>query len=292
MKQTKVAWLKPEFTKLNRPPLNWRFTAYTLMILFTILTVFPLVWLFYSSLKPHAEIMLHPLALPKAPSLGNYYRAWTMGGLGISLVNSFIYTISATIITLFLSLAAAFGITKFGFKKSAAFFTAAFALGLMIAVHAVIIPLFLLERTVGLLNQRIGVILPYVAFDLPMSVMIAISYVRGIPDAIIESAEIDGAKYRYVFWKMIVPLSTPVIATMVILSFLRHWNEFLFVFVFTTKVALKSLPVAITQFAGRQNIEYGLQYASLVIGILPMIVFYFCFHAQLIKGFGEGSLKE
>ena len=277
---------------LHRPPLNWRITAYILMLLFTVLTVFPLTWLFYSSLKPHAEIVLRPLALPRAPSLDNYFRAWNMGSLGISLVNSFIYTISATLITLYLSLAAAFGITKFNFKKSAAFFTAAFALGLMIAVHAVIIPLFLLERTVGILNRRIGVILPYVAFDLPMSVMIAISYIRGIPDALIESAEIDGAKYRYVFWKMIVPLSTPVIATMVILSFLRHWNEFLFVFVFTTKVALKSLPVAITQFAGRQNIEYGLQYASLVIGILPMILFYFFFHSQLIKGFGEGALKE
>jgi raffinose/stachyose/melibiose transport system permease protein len=262
------------------------------MLAFTVLTVFPLAWLFYSSFKPHAEIMLHPLGLPRAPSLNNYIRAFTMGSLGISLVNSFIYTISATLITLFLSLAAAFGITKFNYKKSAAFFTAMFALGLMIAVHAVIIPLFLLERTVGILNRRIGVILPYVAFDLPMSIMIAISYIRGIPDAFIESAEIDGAKYRYVFWKMIVPLSTPVIATMVILSFLRHWNEFLFVFVFTTKVALKSLPVAITQFAGRQNIEYGMQYTSLVVGILPMILFYFFFHSQLIKGFGEGALKE
>ena len=277
---------------LRRTSLNWRISAYTLMLLFTILTVFPLVWLFYSSLKPHAEIMLYPLALPRAPSPDNYFRAWSMGSLGISLLNSFIYTISSTLITLFLALAAAFGITKFGFNKSAAFFTAAFAMGLMIAVHAVIIPLFILERAVGILNRRIGVILPYVAFDLPMSVLIAVSYVRGIPDAIIESAEIDGAKYRYVFWKMIVPLSTPVIATMVILSFLRHWNEFLFVFIFTTKIALKSLPVAITQFAGRQNIEYGLQYASLVIGILPMIIFYFCFHAQLIKGFGEGALKE
>ena len=278
--------------RLYRSPPGWHLAAYVLMILFTVLTVFPLVWLFYSSLKPHAEIMLHPLAFPAAPSLDNYFRAWTMGSLGISLVNSFIYTISATLITLFLALAAAFGITKFNYKKSAAFFTAAFALGLMIAVHAVIIPLFILERAVGILNRRIGVILPYVAFDLPMSVMIAISYVRGIPGALIESAEMDGAKYRYVFWKMIVPLSTPVIATMVILSFLRHWNEFLFVFVFTTKTALKSLPVAITQFAGRQNIEYGLQYASLVIGILPMIMFYFFFHSQLIRGFGEGALKE
>jgi len=279
-------------TKLQQAHINWRLTAYFLMITITVITLFPLIWLFYSSLKPTAEIIRYPLALPRAPSLDNFIRAWTLGNLGVALQNSFIYTITATLTTLFLALGAAFGITKFGFKKSAAFFTAVFALGLMIAVHAVIIPLFILERSLGLLNRRIGVIIPYIAFDLPMSVMIAISYIRGIPDAIIESAEIDGAKYRYVFWKMIIPLSTPVIATMVILSFLRHWNEFIFVFVFTTRTALRSLPVAIRQFAGREMIEFGMQYASLVIGIVPMIIFYICFHAQLIKGFGEGSLKE
>ena len=276
---------------LKRAPLRWRCAACLLMAAFAVLTIFPLVWLLYSSLKPHAEIMMRPLGLPEHPSLQNYFRAWTMGGLGTAFTNSFIYTITATIATLFLALAAAYGITKFPFK-SASFFTGAFALGLMITVHAVIIPLFLAEVRLGIINRYIGVILPYVAFDLPMSVMIAISYIKGIPGALLESAEIDGAKYGYVFWAMIVPLSTPVIATMVILSFLRHWNEFLFVFVFTTKAVMKSLPVAITQFAGRQNIEYGLQYASLVIGILPMIVFYFFFHTQLIKGFGEGSLKE
>jgi raffinose/stachyose/melibiose transport system permease protein len=276
---------------LRRAPLHWRIAAYMLMVIFAVLTVFPLIWLAYSSLKPHAEIILHPLGLPQSPSLNNYFRAWQLGGLGSALLNSLIYTLAATLITLFLALAAAFGIVKFPFKSSA-FFTAAFAAGLMITVHAVIIPLFLAEVRVGIINRRIGVILPYIAFDLPLSVMIAISYIRGIPDALIESAEIDGAKYRTVFWKMILPLSTPVIATMVILSFLRHWNEFLFVFVFTTKAAMKSLPVAITLFAGRNNIEYGMQYAALVTGIVPMILFYFLFHAQLIKGFGEGSLKE
>ncbi|AEF85611.1 sugar ABC transporter permease [Treponema primitia ZAS-2] len=276
---------------LRKAPLNWRIAAYFLMVAFAVLTIFPLVWLGYSSLKPHAEIVLHPLRLPQHPSLNNYFRAWELGNLGTALLNSFIYTIVATVATLFLSLAAAFGIVKFHFKSSA-FFTAAFAVGLMITVHAVIIPLFLAEVKVGIINRRIGVILPYIAFDLPMSVMIAISYIRGIPDALIESAEMDGAKYRHIFWAMIVPLSTPVIATMVILSFLRHWNEFLFVFIFTTKASMKSLPVAITLFAGRNNIEYGMQYAALVIGIIPMIIFYFFFHAQLIKGFGEGALKE
>lgn len=276
---------------LRCAPLKWKIGAYILMFVFAILTVFPLVWLLYSSFKLNAEIVLHPLGFPRSPTFYNYAESWAKGHLGTALVNSFIYTISATVSTMLLAMAAAFGLTKFSFK-STKFFTSAFALGLMISVHAVIIPLFQLEAKLGIINTRLGVIIPYIAFDLPLSIMIAISYVRGIPNAIIESAEIDGAKYRYVFWMMIMPLSVPVIATMVILSFLRHWNEFLFVFVFTTKLALKSLPVAITQFAGRMNIDYGLQYASLVVGVLPMILFYIVFHAQLIRGFGEGALKE
>ncbi|EPF30932.1 hypothetical protein HMPREF9194_01259 [Treponema maltophilum ATCC 51939] len=269
----------------------WRVNAYILMLVFALLTVFPLVWLFYSSFKLNAEIVLHPLGFPRSPTLYNYIESWDKGHLGTALLNSFIYTISATVSTMLLAMAASFALTKFPFK-SAKFFMSLFALGVMISVHAVIIPLFQLEAKLGITNTRLGVIIPYIAFDLPLSIMIAVSYVRGIPNAIIESAEIDGAKYRYVFWMMIMPLSVPVIATMVILSFLRHWNEFLFVFVFTTKLALKSLPVAITQFAGRMNIDYGLQYASLVVGVLPMILFYIVFHAQLIRGFGEGALKE
>jgi raffinose/stachyose/melibiose transport system permease protein len=258
---------------------------------FAVLTIFPLVWLGYSSLKPNREIMQYPLAPPKNPTLDNYKTAWELAGLGSALLNSAFYTIVSTCGTIFAALGAAFGLSKFPFKNRN-FFIAAFALGLMITIHAVIIPLFLVEAKLGIVNTRFGIILPYIAFGLPLAVMIALSYVRSIPDALIESAEIDGAKYRYIFWNMIVPLSTPVIATMAILSFLSHWNEFLFVFVFTSSAALKSLPPAITIFAGKRMTEYGLQYAALVIGILPMLVFYICFHAQLIKGFGEGALKE
>jgi raffinose/stachyose/melibiose transport system permease protein len=272
-------------------PITWRISAYILMFLFALLTIFPLVWLGYSSFKPNREIMQHPLALPQHPTVNNYVVAWEMAGLGSALLNSAFYTIVSTGATVFIALAAAFGLSKFQFKTRN-FFISAFALGLMITVHAVIIPLFLVEVRLGIVNTRFGIILPYIAFGLPLSVMIALSYVRGIPDSLIESAEIDGAKYRYIFWNMIVPLSSPVIATMAILSFLSHWNEFLFVFVFTSSAALKSLPPAITIFAGKRMTEYGLQYAALVIGILPMLFFYLCFHSQLIKGFGEGALKE
>ena len=276
---------------LRRAPLPWRIGAYILMLAFAVLTIFPLVWLFYSSLKPNMEIMQHPLALPRNPTLRNYAVAWEMAGLSSALLNSAFYTVTSTVATVFIALAAAFALAKFPFK-SKRFFTGAFALGLMLTVHAVIIPLFLVEARIGLVNTRLGIILPYIAFGLPLSVMIALAYVRGIPDSIIESAEIDGARYRSIFWRIIAPLSTTVLTTMAILSFLSHWNEFLFVFVFTSSAALKSLPPAITIFAGKRMTEYGLQYAALVIGILPMLLFYLCFHSQLIKGFGEGALKE
>jgi len=283
--------VKYDTKPLQQAPPLWRISAYILMLIFAVLTIYPLAWLGYSSLKPNREIMQNPLALPRHPTLDNYFTAWELAGLGSALLNSAFYTIISTTITVFISLAAAFGLAKFPFK-SKNLFISAFALGLMITVHAVIIPLFLVEVKLRIVNTRLGIILPYVAFGIPLSVMIGLSFVRGIPDSLIESAEIDGARYSYIFWKMIVPLSTPVITTMAILSFLSHWNEFLFVFVFTSSASLKSLPPAITIFAGKRMVEYGLQYAALVIGILPMFIFYLCFHSQLIKGFGEGALKE
>jgi raffinose/stachyose/melibiose transport system permease protein len=276
---------------MGKAPVSWRAASYALMLIFAVITIFPLLWLSYSSLKPNMEIMQRPLALPRSPTLNNYAVAWEMAGLGQALLNSAFYSISSTVLGVFIALGAAYGLAKFPFR-SRNFFISSFALGLMLTVHAVIIPLFLVEVKLGIVNTRLGIILPYVAFSLPMSIMIALSFVRGIPDALLESAEIDGAKYRYIFWRMIVPLSTPVIATMGILSFLGHWNEFLFVFVFTSSQALKSLPPAITIFAGKRTTEYGLQYAALVIGFLPMLIFYIAFHSQLIKGFSEGALKE
>ena len=192
-------------SKLRRAPFSWRACAYVIIVIFAALTVFPMAWLGYSSLKPNEEIVKRPLALPQNPSFANYAEAWEKGGLGPALLNSVVYTAAATSITLFLAMSAAFGLAKFHFK-SAKFFQSAFALGLMITVHAVIIPLFLFEVRMGLINTRLGVILPYVAFDLPMSVLIALSFVKGIPDAIIESAEIDGAHYRKIFWSLVMPL--------------------------------------------------------------------------------------
>lgn len=269
----------------------WLIFNYAFLIGFTLVTLIPLVWMTYSSFKLQGEIMLYPIAWPKAPTVKNYLDAWELGNMGSSAINSVIYTVTATVLTALFAVSCAFALTKFGYRKSKVY-NALFTLGLLITVNSVIAPLFILETRIGLYNTRLGVILPYIAFGMPMSVLIASSYVQGIPDALIEAAVIDGANYMQIFWRIILIISTPVIATILVLSFLRNWNEFILVFILTSGEGMRSLPVAINSFAGRLNVNYGMQFAALVIGTIPMILFYIFAHNLLIKGFGEGALKE
>ncbi|MBF9017878.1 MULTISPECIES: carbohydrate ABC transporter permease [unclassified Oceanispirochaeta] len=276
---------------LNEIPRGWKIFAQVFLILFTMMTLLPLVWMLYSSFKLQGEIMLYPMSLPKEPTVQNYLKAWNIGHMGSSFINSVIYAGISTALTVFLAVAASFSLTKFGYKSSKVYFSI-FTLGLLVTVNSVIAPLFIMETRIGLYNTRIGVILPYITFGLPMAILLASSYIKGIPDSLIEAAIIDGANYLQIFWRIILVLSTPVVATIAILSFLRNWNEFVLVFILTSGDHMRSLPVSINSFAGRLNQDYGMQFAALTIGTLPMIMFYIGAHNMIIKGFGEGALKE
>lgn len=265
--------------------------AYIFLLLFTLVTLLPIFWMIYSSFKSMGEIMLYPLSLPKDPTLANYKKAFEFGNIGVAFLNSVFYSIVATGGVVLLSLAAGFALTKFKFKTDK-IFMGLFTLGLLITVNSVITPLFIMETSTGLYNTRLGVLLPYIAFGLPMAILIATSFISGIPDALVEAAVIDGAGYITIFWKIILIISTPVIATISVLNFLSNWNEFLLVFTLTSGQNMRSLPVSINSFAGRLNQDYGLQFSALVIGTIPMFIFYFFAHNSLVKGFGEGAIKE
>ncbi len=272
-------------------PLGWKVFSYIFLIAFTMMTLMPLIWMFYSSFKLQGDIMLHPLGLPLKPTFRNYLEAWSRGHMGITFINSIIYSGVATALTIVLALTASFAMTKFGYKSSKIFYSL-FSLGLLITVHSIIAPLFMMETRIGLYNTRVGVIIPYITFGLPMAILLGCSYIKGIPDSLIEAGVIDGASYQQIFWHIIFFLATPVMATIGILSFLNNWNEFLLVFILTSGDNMRSLPVSINSFAGRLNQDYGMQFAALTLGTLPMIAFYLGAHKMVIKGFGEGALKE
>lgn len=270
---------------------GWRVFAYIFMVIFTVLTVGPLLWLLYSSFKPHAQIVLNQFALPTSFYTDNYVRAWQIGKLGTLILNSIFYAGIATVITVYLALAAGYAFAKFGFKVSRLLY-AFFIMGLLITAHSVLVPLFVMETRLGIDDTRLGVLLPYVGFGLPFMIYLATSYIRGIPDSMEEAAIIDGASYRQVFWRIIRPMSAPVVATMLIFAFLSNWNEFVFVFVLTSREEIRSLPVGINAFVGGLSRDFGLLFAALVIATIPMIIFYVLFREQLAKGFAAGALKE
>lgn len=271
-------------------PFAWQILAYGLMIVFTVLTVGPLIWLVYSSFKPHPDIVRNIFSLPTHLYVENYTRAWKLGNLGIYSGNSIIYSTTATIISTVLALAAGYGIAKFGYHISGPIY-AFFLMGLLLTVHSILVPLFVMETKLGIDNTRIGVILPYIAFGLPFLLFLATSFIKGLPTEIEEAAIIDGASYLGVFWHVILPMSRPVVATMLIFRFLANWNEFVFVFVLTSKTTIRTLPVGINAFAGGMTRDYGMQFAALVIGTIPMIAFYTIFHKRLQQGFASGALK-
>ena len=269
----------------------WRVVSLVVIIFYTAVTILPLVWMLLTSLRPHAEIVRNVFGLPTSFFVDNFTTAWRIGNLGIYILNSIFYSVVATLITVYLALASGFALTKLRYRINNAIYTM-YVMGLLITVHAVLVPLFLLESSINIDNTRLGVILPYVAFGLPFAVYLASAYIRDIPDSLIEAARIDGSSYLGLFHSIIVPMSKPVMVTLLIFVFLGNWNEFVFVFVLTSDTALRSLPVGINAFAGNLGRDFGLKFAALVISVIPMLVFYFFFHRQISRGFAAGAIKE
>lgn len=276
---------------IGRISLPARMIAYLVMSTFTLLTIGPLCWLFYSSFKPHAEIVRNPLALPVHPTFYNYTKCWQDAKLGECIINSIIYTGVATLVTVVLALATGYAFAKFNYRITG-FFYIFFILGLLVTVQSVLVPLFVMETKTHIDNTRFGIILPYIAFGLPFAVYLATTYIKGVPNALVEAAVIDGASYLDIFWYVILPFSKPIVSTMAIFTFLANWNEFVLVFTLTSKPFLRSLSVGINAFAGSLVTDFGLRFASLSIGTIPLILFYLVFRNHVQKGFAGVAVKE
>jgi raffinose/stachyose/melibiose transport system permease protein len=261
---------------------------YTIFIMFAIFTLYPLIWLFYSSFKPQLEIIRNSFALPKDPTIGNYTQAIIKGKLNIYAVNSIIYTFVSSGLVIILSMMASFAFAKIK-NRATPFLYNSFLIGLLITIQAILIPLFISMTRIGLRDTRTGIILIYVAINLPLAVYLGTEFIRAIPDSLIESAQIDGASYFTIFLKIIMPMCKPVMVTILIFTALACWNEFMLALVFTSSDSARSLPVGIYSFSGPLATEYGMQFAALVIGMTPMIMLYAIFHRQITRGFAAGG---
>jgi raffinose/stachyose/melibiose transport system permease protein len=268
-----------------------KIAVYAVMIFFTVMAVYPLLWLVVMSFKTTQEyIITSKLALPKLWFTGNYPYTWKMGKFGILMINSVIYTAVTVLTVIFLGFMAAFAFAKIR-NRATPFLHGMFIIGILLTLQSIMVPLFLMVNAAGLYNTRLGVLIPYIGLGLPMGVYLGTEFIKAIPDALIESAKIDGAKYLRIFWSIIFPMTAPVAITLGILTFTGTWNEFMLINILTSDDAIKSIPVGIGRFSGALASDYGKQFAALVIGMIPMLLFYFIFRRQITKGVAAGAVK-
>ncbi len=262
-----------------------RAIGYTVFGVYTVLTIYPLFWLFTSAFKSNQEIIASAIALPTELHIENFRVAWRLANLGRLFANSVVYTSATLAIVLTFSLMAAYAFSKMRFRRLSAVFLALIGGGLLISTHSILIPLFIFLRQVGLTGEasRLGVILSYSAIHMPMALLLVTVYVRRIPNTLIESAYMDGASRFRTLRSIVGPMSTPVLTTAGIVTGLATWNEFLLGFILTTG-RTRPLPPGVFAFANPMTPSYDLQFAALAIATVPVLVVYAIFNRRIASG--------
>lgn len=267
-----------------------RVALYVVLLTFTVMTLYPIFWLVMSSFKTTQEFQLNRLGLPSGLHIDNYVQAWRIGEFNQLLLNSVIYTAATTLAIVVFSLSAGFAFAKLR-SRATPFLHGSFVVGILLTLQSIMIPLFLMSVASGLYNTRLGVLIPYIGIGMPLGVYLCTEYIKSIPDSVIDSAKIDGASYLKIFTAIIIPMAKPVATTLAILNVTGIWNEFMLINILVSKNSLKSMPVGIMKFSSALSSDYGKQFAALVIGMLPMLIFYVIFRNKIAEGVSAGAVK-
>lgn len=268
----------------------FKVVTYVVLILFALLAILPILWLIMSSFKTSQEYQLDRLGLPKGIFYKNYIEAWKRGNFGVYIINSVIYTSITTVAICILGMMSGFAFAKIPNKATKGIY-ASYVVGILMTLQSIMIPLFIIINQVKLYDTKLGVLIPYIGIGLPMGVYLCTEFIRSVPNALVESARIDGAPYGRIFFGIIVPMSAPVATTLAILTVSGTWNEFMLINMLTSSTKNKSLPVGIQSFAGSLSTDFGKLFASLTIGLLPMLIFYLVFRKEITKGVAAGAVK-
>lgn len=264
---------------------------WVLVVVVILFSLVPFYWLINTSLKTGAGLSSGEL-FPSEPTLSNYVTVLQNSNFMLSLRNSVIVALSATTIAIVFASFAAYALARLRLRRK----TLLLALILSVTTFptiAIAAPMFSLWSDLGLYDTLPGLIIPKLTFALPMAIYILTSFFKEIPRELEESAYVDGASPFQAFYKIILPLATPGIATTAILVFILVWNEFLLPVTLTTSPEARTVPVAITFFSGTSQYDQplGAISAASVIITIPLVIVVLVFQKKIVSGLTAGSLK-
>lgn len=261
-----------------------------LIFIFSASCIFPILWMFNSSLKTNTEFMSNSLSLPAAPDFGNFAKAIQAGGFLQSFTNSAILAIINVTLTVVCSFVVAYFLSRYKFFMRD-FIYLLFVAGMVIPTLSLLIPIFVQFKAIHMLNKPFTLIMPYLAFSMPFAVIVVENYIATIPKEMDEAAYMEGCTTTQQLTKIIFPMCSPVMAIVVITSFINAWNEFPFSLVLENDPAMRTISQAIRMFNSEHTINYPLYISALLISVLPILVIYILFSKKVMEGMTMGAVK-
>lgn len=250
---------------------------------------YPLFWMVISSFKASTAIYADPWGLPHIWLVGNYAAAWERG-ISEYFVNSLIVTALSTAITVLVAALCAYGMVRLA-NRFADVVLVVMLGALVVAPQVSLIPLYRLLDLLGLLNTCCAMILPYVAFRLPMAIILIRSVFLAVPAELVDAATIDGCRSPQILRHVYFPLSRSVLITAAVLTAYFAWNEFLFAIVYVDADAVRTIPAGLMAFRDALSTDWGVLLAGLVVAALPIVIVFLLLQRYFVAGVAAGSVK-
>ncbi|ADM68371.1 L-arabinose transport system permease protein AraQ [Paenibacillus polymyxa E681] len=260
------------------------------MILAALLFLVPFYFLFVNSVKSFGDLLTDSAAWPQTFVWSNYARAWSITRFPEALWNSFVVTVVSNLLLVLISSMAAYRMVRRPTRYNRVLFSL-FVAAMVIPFQSVMIPLVKVVSTLDLMNSISGLVICYLGFGAPMSIFLFHGFVKGVPVEVEEAATVDGCTPYGVFFRIVYPLMLPMMVTVIILNTLWIWNDYLLPSLVLQKAELRTIPIATYAFFGQYTKQWDLALPALVLGILPVIVFFLAMQKYIIQGIMAGSVK-
>ncbi|SHO50480.1 carbohydrate ABC transporter permease [Anaerocolumna xylanovorans] len=253
-----------------------------------VVSLYPFIWVLLSSLKDNNEIYSNSFGLPKIIRWSNYTQAWNGARVGTSFFNSLIVSLSSVILLVVITAMGSYILTR---VHKSTFLSVYLSLGIMIPIHAMLIPSVIIFKHLHLQDNLVSLVLVYIATNISFSLYIMKGFMDRIPRELDEAATIDGCGQAGIFFRVIFPIAKPGMATVATLAFLNCWNDLLLGLVLISDPMKRTLSMGISALKGSYVTRYGLLCSGFVISIVPVVIMYLMFQKQVVQGMTAGAVK-
>ncbi|WP_031470721.1 carbohydrate ABC transporter permease [Sciscionella sediminilitoris] len=267
-----------------------RLASYVILALFSVIALVPVLGVLSTAFSSQRSLRTG-FALPDGLHLSNFADAWTRGHFGAYFGSSALVTVTVVIAAGLFSILAGYAFGTMRFPGTTLLFSV-FLIGLTLPEEALVVPLYFDLRWAGLTETYWSLILPQTAQSVAFGTFWMRAYFRSAPRPLIEAARIDGASSWTTLWRVLVPAGRPAITTMVVITFMWTWNEFLLPLVMVSSDALRTVPLGLVFFQGQHSAEFSLLAAGAVLVALPVVIVYIILQRRFIEGMLTGSIKE